>query len=232
MNVCWRGILSISFLLTFLLLPVEAQFEGTVTATTTGTRENNIPFTITQEISIKGKNIRSVMSSPEQPGGTITVIFRGDNQRYYTLFDQAKKYIEYSKKTLEELTKDVPKDQTPVSVTRTGKHQQFLDYTCEQVILTQGGNTIEIWATPELTSLRKAMDDLNSYQKQNVPQWSKEIEKMKLFPLKTSMNMQGTNAEINVVSIKRKSIPAAVFAIPAGYTKQSLPVVPSGGKKP
>jgi hypothetical protein len=218
--------------LIFLLLPLHAQFEGTVTATTTGMRDNNTPFTITQEISIKGKNIRSVMSSPQQPGGSVTMIFRGDKERFYTLFDQVKKYLEYSKKTIEELTKNIPKDQTPVTVKRTGKLQQFLGYTCEQIILTQGETTVEMWATSELTSLRKAMDELNSYQKQNVPQWSKEIEKLKLFPMKTSMKMQGTNAEVNVVSIQRKTLPASIFDIPAGYTKQPLPTGQPGGKKP
>jgi len=185
-----------------------------------------------QEVAFKGKKIRSAVSSPKETRGSVVMIFRADKDRVYTIFDQQKKYIEFSRKMIEDQLTNVPKDHTPATVTRTGKTQKLLGYNCEQILLTQGETTIELWGTSELPQLRKAMESLNSFQKHNIPQWSKEVEKLRLFPMKTIMNIKGSRAETTVTSIQKKSLPEPMFNIPAGYTKQQLPVGQPGMKKP
>ncbi|MGD0337940.1 MAG: DUF4412 domain-containing protein [Bacteroidota bacterium] len=212
-------------------LPAWSQFEGTFTTTTTGTREGNTPFSITQEVSIKGKKIRSAMTAPGEQMGSLIIIFRGDKGRVITILDQAKVYMELSIKTIEEMMKNFPHDTNMVTVTRTGKKQKILGYNCEQIILQEGEATIDIWGTSELTFLRKAMQTMSEVQKQKVPQWSKELDKLQVFPMKTIINAQGTNAEMTVTSIQRKSLPESIFNVPAGYKKQDLPAGQTGGQK-
>jgi hypothetical protein len=209
--------------LVFCSFPVWAQFEGTITTTTSGTREPNTPFSVTQDISIKGKKVRSTMTSPGDQMGSIVIIYRGDKGKLITILDQAKMYMEYPLKTVEEMMKNLPMDTSTVTFTRTGKKQKILGYTCEEIIFTQSAMTIDIWGTTELPSLREAIQSLNSIQKQKVPQWSKELDKLKLFPMKTIITAQGTNAETNLTSIKKKKLSESLFEVPAGYTKQEMP---------
>jgi hypothetical protein len=227
-----REVIWIAIILILFSLPAWSQFEGTVISTTTGTRGPNSPFTITQEISIKGKKVRSNMSSPGEPRGAVSIIYRGDRGRIITILEQEKMYMEYSLKTIHQMMKNIPHDTNRAVVTRTGKTQKILGYNCEQVLIHQGEVDIEIWGTTELSSLRESIQALNEMQKQNVPRWSRELDKMKLFPMKTTISAQGTNAETDVTSIQKKSLPEAFFNVPAGYTKQELPTgQPPGGQK-
>ncbi len=223
--------LLIAIALVLFSLTTWSQFEGRITSTTTGTKEPNTPFSLTQEISIKGKKIRSVMTATGEQMGSLTIIFRGDKGSVITILDQAKVYMELPMKKIEEMMKNFPQDTNAVTVSRTGKTQKILGYNCEQVLLQEGETTIDVWGTRELTSLQDAMEMLSGIQKQKVPQWSKELDKLKLFPMKTIITAQGTHAETNITSIQRKSLPESMFTVPAGYTKQEMPVGQPGSPK-
>lgn len=223
--------LSILIILVLFTVPALSQFEGIITTTTSGIKEPNTPFSITQDISIKGKKVRSIMTSPGEPMGSLIIIYRGDKGRLITIVDQAKMYVDYSLKTIQEMMKNLPRDTNKVSVRRTGKKQKILGYNCEEIIFEESGATMEVWGTTELSSLREAIRTLNDIQKQQVPQWSKELEKLKLFPMKTIVSVQGTKAETNVTSIQKKSLPESMFEVPAGYTRQEVPAGQPGGLK-
>lgn len=209
----------------------QAQFEGSYTTATTGMRDAKTPFSMTQEVSIKGRNIRTIMKSADVASGPMTMIYRGDKGMVITLFETQRVYIEMPASKIREMLKSERVPSNAVTMKQTGKTQKILNHTCEQIILHDGEATIEAWATRDLGALRRAMEKLNSIQMNKAPQWTKELNKMKLFPMKTIITVQGITAETTITSIDEKSLPNSLFEIPAGYSKREIPAgMPGSGK--
>jgi len=108
-------------------------------------------------------------------------------------------------------------------VTKTSETQKILGYTCNKYLVEYTGKdpntkqmsmTQTVWATPEIKGL-----DLKSLAKQHAgkSQHSFFYEQIDGVPLKVEMTMQQGHMSMEVTDIKKQSLPASDFEVPAGY---------------
>jgi hypothetical protein len=112
-----------------------------------------------------------------------------------------------------------------VKVTKTGETIKILNYTCTKynVETTFGGKAVTqvIWATPEIKDI-----DVKTLSKQGIGnRGSFFYEGIEGFPLKAEMNSPDGKITVEVKEIKRESLPASLFAVPADY-KEGAPMMP------
>lgn len=106
-------------------------------------------------------------------------------------------------------------------VTKTGETAKILNYTCTKynVETTQAGKPVTqvIWATPEIKDI-----DMKALSKQGTGnRGSFFYENIEGFPLKAEMNSPDGKIIVEVKEVKRESLSASLFAIPADYKETS-----------
>jgi hypothetical protein len=102
-------------------------------------------------------------------------------------------------------------------VTKTTEKIKILNYDCVKYIVevTHEGNKITqfVWATNEIKDF-----DFNALSKQRFGKGQRlYFEKIEGVPLKMEMNIRGVEMKMEVTEIKKQSLSAADFVIPADF---------------
>lgn len=207
--------------LCFLCGTLHAQFEGVIESRNTTTDESTEPQQYVMTIWVKGSMARITTSAtPSSPASTM--IYRSDLRVIWMLNEENKSYFQVS------LAK--PQDDTargndePAKVRRSGKSKKILGYTCNQYIITQGETETEIWGTKDLRDLSASLARaLGEERRGQGEAWNDELTRLGVYPLVANIRIEGKVAEAQeVVKIDRRSLPDDLFALPAGYKKQSV----------
>jgi soluble cytochrome b562 len=187
---------------------MKAQMESALKMMQGGDMSSMIPKSMT--VKVKGNNSISKMD-----GGMIAaeVLYLGDKQQSYLLDREAKTYI---------VTSDDEPEKTsskPV-VTRTSETTKILNHTCTKYIVevTERGATVHqiFWTTTEIKGL-----DLKSLSKQGLGKGSNSLyyEGIEGTPLKMELTTPQMMMVMEATEIKKESLPASDFVIPAGFTE-------------
>ncbi|MBL7870671.1 MAG: DUF4412 domain-containing protein [Cyclobacteriaceae bacterium] len=187
---------------------MKTQMESAMKMMQGGDMGTMIPKSMT--LKIKGKNYISKLD-----GGMIAaeVLYLGDKQQSYFLDREAKTYI---------VTSDDEPEKTsskPV-VTKTSETMNILNYTCTKYIVevTERGATVHqiFWTTTEIKGL-----DLKSLSKQGLGKGNNSLyyEGIEGTPLKMELTTPQMMMVMEATEIKKVTLPASDFAIPAGFTE-------------
>jgi hypothetical protein len=204
--------------------PVFAQFEGEITMKMTmregaGTGKNFISKAgVRSELDIQGSKMPMKMTTLVRTATPDLVYLINDAQKSYTEIDV--------KKTREQLEKTRGKKE-PWAVKKLGR-ETVNGYACEHVLITRGDDAkseMEWWTSKDIAGLSyEAMRGLMRRGADNDEGILKALKDAGAdgFAVKMITREKGNPNPVmtmELTKIEKKSVPAALFEIPAGYRK-------------
>ncbi len=167
---------------------------------------------MTMDYYIKNNKFRVEINSPE--GQTVMLI---DKDKSVMLMPQNNMYMEFGQPDPEDIKAPDAKDD--ITKAKTGQKKEILGFMCEQYILKENDETIELWATKELGLFMFAASPMEKSKIDN------KYFEGGFFPL--IINMKGVSGNetgsLIAVKVEKKTIDNSMFEIPSGYTKFSMP---------
>lgn len=130
-----------------------------------------------------------------------------------------------------------------IDVKKTGETRNVAGFRCDEWVITMNTfTTIKECVTSELQYSARAFDAYREYSESMKKMMSgfgamaksggelaEKMKAMKGYPVATSMKMdvmgQKTTSETEVIEVRKGSIPASAWEIPAGYTKIENPML-------
>lgn len=197
--------------------PLAAQsFEGSVTMNVTG--DNGKTAAITY--MLKDGKMRF-----EPPGGQqVSVIIDPATQRMTVIMNAQKMYMERDFSSATAAAQQQAAGKRP-DIVRTGKFETVAGYKCEDITVTDDdGKSVDTCISSELGGFRMPAAS-NPMAPQREAGWVGEIGS-RSFPLKVA---KGGKTIMEVTSIEKKSLDAALFTAPPGFQSFAMPTMP---KKP
>jgi len=163
-------------------------------------------------VKIKGKNTLTKMDGGMMANNEF--LHLGDKNQSYSVDRQNKTYsvMNATQAKTESTTTDAD-----VKVTKTSETAKILNYNCTKYIVetTSHGTTITqfLWATTEIKDF-----DLKALSKQNFGKGQRMFyDKVDGVPLKIEMKTNEMNMTMEATEIKKESLSAADFTIPADF---------------
>ena len=156
---------------------------------------------------VKGKNTSSTM------GESTIVLYRGDENKTYSLDTKNKTYYEFPNDDSEDTN-------LKIKVSKTSETATINGYKCTKYIISTeegatSGITQWLWATTDIKDIDPA--SFRGAGNKNMNWFFKDIQG---FPVKTEMNTPQGKITMELSEIKRTKLPDSDFQIPAGYKKQ------------
>jgi hypothetical protein len=195
---------------------MKAQMEAMVKAMQGGDLSSMIP----KGVIVKTKNGNSLVSMEGGAMASMETLYLKDKDQAYTLNRDAKTYMLMPKTTDEDMKKSADESK----VTKTNETTKVLGYTCTKYLVTTATSKEQVtqafWTTTEIKDFdMKAM----SRQRMGNQNESLFMDKIDGVPLKIEMNMPQGHMTMVAKEIKRQSVPATTFAIPADYKETKMP---------
>ncbi len=202
-----------------------AQFEGTIDMKVTmqdNGKTNQMLYTMMVKKNLMAANIKA----EDKENIESKFIFRGDKKVLWIINDADKVYLEYDLN--DEQTSSGKTEKSDVKIKKTGKREAILGYPCEEFIVEEDNEVTQLWGTSKLgdfySNLIKSFGHIEGRETESSSNgWEKELEALKIFPLKIISMEDGIVKQTQeVTKIESKSIPTSTFDVPKGYTKQKL----------
>ena len=192
-------------------------FEGTITFEISSARG-------TQEMKYLTKGDQVRIDMERGPGMSMSVLMNTTSKDVTMLMPQNKMYMKMNLNTM-----PVPpeiKDQD-ADFKKTGQTKTILGYTCEQIIISQDKREIEMWVTKGLGKFVQANMNPRA-QSPLMKKMEKELTDQGYFPLRTVARAADGSEEMKMEakSIKKSTLDAALFTIPADYQLMQMPPPP------
>lgn len=187
---------------------MKAQLEASLKMMQSGDMSNLIPKS--HVLKIKGQNYLSKMEGG--PFADSELLYLNDKNVTYRIHPKDRTYSLIKPYTV------AADDKTEVKVTKTSETAKVMGYTCVKYIaeISSQGHTVvqNIWTTPEIKGI-----DLKKITQQRMTNNQDVLvyDKIDGFPLKVEMKMPQGNMVMEVSDLKKQSLPASDFAIPAGF---------------
>ncbi len=121
-------------------------------------------------------------------------------------------------------------DNKDVKFTKTGETKTINGYKCEKWNYTSNDEQGVAWMTKDLGALKMFSGYSMHGSDDNQPEWMKEIESEGAFPMDVNIkdNYGNDQGKMEVTSVKKESLDASLFTVPAGYKKFEMPGMNSG----
>ena len=209
-----------------------AQFEGAIDMKVTMDNEGKqqeMFYTMIVKNNLMSTNIKTGTGGVDRG----KFIFRGDKQLLWIINDEEKSYFEISTKEDKELQnpdeiKNPDQIEKKPKITKTGKKETILGYSCEEIVIEDKDEVTHIWGTAKLGNLYqdlfKSFGEMGGRGSQReTKDWEDELVNMKLFPLKILSKKDDKLVQSQeVTKIEKKSVASSAFAVPKDYSKQSM----------
>ena len=193
---------------------MKAQLEKAIKLMQGGDLSNLMPKGYT--VKIKSQN-----SLVSMEGGML------DNTDMLYLKDKNTTYkIDKENKTYSTIPNSTGDDENKLEtkVTKTSETAKILNYTCTKYIVdvkTENSNSMQqvFWTTTDIKGI-----DLKSIGKQRMGNSSQAMyfDQVEGVPLKVEMSVQQGHVVMEATELKRMSLPASDFSIPAGFKEVSF----------
>lgn len=160
---------------------------------------------------VKNQNVVTKMDGGFM--GNMEMLYLKEKNTTYSIDRQAKTYS-----VLPQSTEDPSAKKMDIKVTKTNETAKILNYPCTKYIveITSDGNTLKqfFWTTTAIKDL-----DLKTLTNQRIGnnQVSLFYEKLEGVPLKIEMPSPQGRMVMEMTEYKKQSLPAADFALPAGF---------------
>jgi len=191
---------------------MKAQMETAIKMMAGGDMNAMMPTGVV--VKIKGTN-----SLTSIQGGIMDkseVLHIADKDQTYTINHSAKTYMVMAKPTTA-TSEEKPK------ITKTSETATILGHTCTKYVIEKtepNGQTSKTnyWATTEIKGI-----DLKALAKQQMSKGQSIVySEIDGVPLKIEMSMPQGTMTMEVQELKKESIPASTFTLPAGYTETKI----------
>lgn len=194
---------------------LKAQMEKTMAAMQSGGMDSMIPKGM--KVEIKNGNFLTKMD-----GGIANneVLYLKSQDKTYMLDPDNKTYSVYDSKPEE----NKEESKMDVKVTKTNEKSKVLNYTCTKYLVeikNEEGTTIQqdVWATTDIKDIDFKSFAQHQMNKGKNMYFFSQIDGV---PLKMVMNAKGATITIEATSIKKESLPASDFTVPADYKKTDM----------
>jgi hypothetical protein len=106
-------------------------------------------------------------------------------------------------------------------VTKTGKTETILGYSCEQYLVKSGQSEMEVWITKDLGPFFGMVGPGGG-----TAVWEKEAKTQGGFPMRViGKDKEGKeDYRMDVTKVEKKTLSASLFAPPSGYKKMDMPM--------
>jgi len=168
-------------------------------------------------IKLKNKDILTTMEGGMM--GNMEFLFLTEKNQSYTLDRKAKTYTVIPAQKIED-----EKTKMDVKVTKTSETARVMNHNCTKYIAesTLNGHKMEqvFWTTTEIKDI-----DFGSLKNQRMGGSSHSIfyDKIEGVPLKMEMKMPQGLMVMEVTEIKKQSLSASEFSIPADFKENKIP---------
>ncbi|MEO8054226.1 MAG: DUF4412 domain-containing protein, partial [Acidobacteriota bacterium] len=206
--------------------PAFAQFEGELTMKLTMREGNGTGRTY---VSSAGARSELDIQTPQMPLKMTTLMKASNPDVMYMINDQQKSYAEIDlKKVKEQTAKYREKTKETWSVKKLGK-ETINGYSCEHILVTRAEDAKaeqELWTSKDVSGLSyESMRGLMRRGSQGDEGMMKALRDAGVdgFVVKMITREKGNPAPLatmELTKVERKSVKAALFEIPHGYTKQ------------
>ncbi|MFO7459812.1 MAG: DUF4412 domain-containing protein [Desulfatiglandales bacterium] len=191
------------------------------------------PEVFTQTLYIKGSSMRMDFDAGEEEKAFM--VLDAEKKVMRNFFPDRKTYLEMSFEEMEQMGRGISEMQREIGpgmqvemgeLKKTGQKKKINGYMCELYTQQAGDYTNEYWITKEVT-MKQLMGELEDSMKalsdrSGLGAWQEPFMKIDGFPILTiTRNEYGTNQN-EVIKIEKKGLSNELFALPAGYQKQSL----------
>lgn len=191
---------------------------------------NSEPDESTQTMYIKGPKMR--MDSDQEKSERTFMIMDMQKRVVRNFFPEKKVYMEMSFDEVEEMGRDFSKMRKGVEeeesgkLKKTGKKKKINGYNCQLYTQQIGQYANEYWITRKVTIkeiMGEFVDQMKSFGKvQGLESRQEALMEVDGYPiLSVTRNKYGTDRN-EVIKIEKKRLSEELFAIPAGYQKQSM----------
>jgi hypothetical protein len=187
---------------------LKAQMEAMIKASQGGDVNSMMPTGLV--VKIKGSNSLTKMDGGIM--GNMEMLYVSDKNITYRLDREAKTYAIVSRGGTDTIKV------SDVKVTKTSETTKVLGYTCTKYLVEstiQGQQLHQIlWASPDIKGL-----DMKSLAKQRMGNGQQAIfyEKVEGIPLKMELKQPQGSMVMEAVDLKKQSLPASEFSLPAGF---------------
>jgi hypothetical protein len=230
---------------TATILGVAAVLFVSASAGAQGTFEGMIAYKFSNTEGVmrtyqKGTMMRQEM---EMQGHGMSTIYDGAKQEAVMLMPDQKKFMKVNVKAMKEgkgmagmgRGQPGPPDYTKMKVTPTGKSETIAGIDCEHYLFesTEEGKSskIDICGATGMgfsgVNDQSGMMSTYALMKVQNPELAK-LAKSGFFPLKMTFTEKGKTMSMEATKVEKKSLDAALFEIPAGYSELKIPGFPGG----
>ncbi len=158
-------------------------------------------------------------------GYKMGIIFNSTEKKMIMLMDDQKMYMEMPTDMInQQMGTNEDDTDKEVDFKPTGETKEILGYTCEKWVYSGDDNNAEVWMAKNIGNF-KFFDGGGMGKPKRKANWETEIEKSGYFPmLVINKDKNGTVLnQLEVTSVKKKSVDDSHFKIPADYQKFSMP---------
>jgi hypothetical protein len=192
-------------------LAAQAPFEGALAMTlaTDDGKSHDVAYLV------KGSKIR--MEMPGARGETMVMIFDMAEKKMLIMMDAQKMYMEQAFNS--EAIADAAAKAKPAKIERTGNFETIAGYKCEHLTVTEPDESkSDVCVAKGMGSFRMPGAGGPRGGAPKAEGWQSALGDGG-FPLKVQ---KGTKVTLEVKSVDKKSLGAALFAAPDGYTKMDM----------
>jgi hypothetical protein len=228
-----RTVSAIGLAAPLVLLPAQAQDLTVVSRVTFGNSESSSTHYITSERSrtTDGQNDSII----HYPTGKMVVVDHKKKEYFETSLEEMSAYLDRVTRNLKGsgVEKMFALDEQAKVEKLPGK-RTFAGYDCEHFSISFGDALeIDLWAAPSLKAPPRYYDGRKLAYAAMGPMGKlfenafEEMKKIKGFPLSTAFILRTPMSRTETVSeateVRKGSIPASVFELPAGYRRKESP---------
>lgn len=190
---------------------MKAQVEALMKSMVSGDMSSMMPTGVT--VKFKGGN--SLISLEGGMMDKNDALYRADKDQTYAINNQAKSYM-VMKKNTNTATQEKPK------ITKTSETAKIMGYNCTKYLIEQNGPDgtamkISYWTTTDIKDI-----DLKSLAKQQMGNQSLVYTEVEGVPVKIEMPLPQGVMTMEMTELKKESLPASDFEVPAGYTETKI----------
>ena len=225
MNLLLR-LLAVGTLLVASICSAANAFEGKVSLTMTAGKGKPMAL----DYSIKGQALRIDMNAEGQSFATIMDLSK---MEMLILMTEQKMYMVMPiKEPVEKAMKDAEKKDP--NIVKTGRTETILGYKCEEYVTKEKNTTTEIWLAEGLGTLMGmgnngggggGMGAMFGGKSKASAGWEEKFKGKPGFPLRvvTTDSKSKETFRMEATKIQPGSVPASLFAPPAGFERFQMP---------
>lgn len=185
---------------------LKAQMEAALKIQSGGGIESLTPKSVT--IYVKNGNS---LTKTEGGASTHQSLHLKEKNINYQIFPERKTYYVLPNNSAKDNSKQL-------QAVKTSETKQILGYTCTKYTVQDKTTTMAFWTTTEIKGI-----DYEQLRRQYQQSGGQGIQGLQGVTLKMEFKTPQANMDMEAVELKKETLAASLFTIPAGFTEEKMP---------